>query len=150
MGAPLASEPELASFEGGLEAIDDDALETVNEAIEPVSGASAQAGSDDEVADETSMDDLESMGMLDMGEAVGRELDLEAMAEEPALEPEPEPPGAAEAEGDRHAAEGRTSQAMAAYRRALSEDPANEQVLMKIGELLSAKSGSSSSLCTAR
>jgi tetratricopeptide (TPR) repeat protein len=59
---------------------------------------------------------------------------------EPITELSEAPPAAAagpEADADRLAAQGRTSEAMTLYRKALEGDPANERVLMKIGELLS-------------
>ena len=82
-------------------------------------------------------DDLASSEMSPLEEA----LDHGALEElEPITEVSQAPPAEAtgpEADADRFAAEGRTSEAMALYRKALQGDPANERVLMKIGELLS-------------
>lgn len=44
-----------------------------------------------------------------------------------------------EADGDRLASEGRLAEAISAYRRALSQDPSNTEVLLKIGELMNSQ-----------
>ena len=81
-------------------------------------------------------EELESTDMSPMD-------DPETLEELEPIQDLPEPtttPGVVygpEAEADRLAAEGRTSEAMGLYRKALEGDPANERVLMKIGELLS-------------
>ncbi len=56
----------------------------------------------------------------------------------PPVDPTPPPPTgqSAESDGDALAMQGQIPQAIAAYRRALSTDPSNTELLLKIGELM--------------
>ncbi len=111
------------SLEGDLEPLDE---ELASEEMSPI---------DQSALEPETLEELEPIPDHPLPEEIENEL--------APLDPEqdPEPSSALvegpEAEADLFAADGRSSEAMALYRKALVSDPSNERVLMKIGELLS-------------
>jgi tetratricopeptide (TPR) repeat protein len=138
-------------FDGALEALDgisvDDPqarrlLETQRKQLAKMVGEPEPESTDDPMSLEESgleplEEDLDASELSPMDETIEHAAleDLEPITEV-SHAPAKEATGP-EADADRFAAEGRTSEAMALYRKALEGDPANERVLMKIGELLS-------------
>jgi tetratricopeptide (TPR) repeat protein len=113
------------SLEGDLEPLEDEL-------------ASAELSPLEEVVDPPTLDPpaLEELEPLPDEEPLDEEQAL-SQEEQQALSEDPAAESADETEADLLAGEGRSSEAMALYRKALVGDPANERVLMKIGELLS-------------
>jgi len=99
--------------------------------LEALSVRSAALRGDFDAAGEEApvVEESETLVIEDDEEVVEMEMEVEDDSDGADDEP-------AEARGDRLAAEGDVDGAMAAYRSGLAEDPTNETLLMKIGELL--------------
>ena len=79
---------------------------------------------------------LEMMDIEVEDESEDVELEFEMDADDGGDVADEEPPDSPSAEGDRLAAEGDREAAIVAYQKALESDPSNEDILMKLGELI--------------